>query len=122
MENNYATMISKIENGTYSFRDNQEFIGWRNAHVAWKAYNGSVDAALVLYDELIPYWRLTHGWDDRINGWTWNLTNNTDKSRKYTSGTSMIPSRAFLIAILKAYYIDKEASNDRLQEVGPENL
>jgi len=65
--------------------------------LAWKAYNGSLDAAKALHDALLP-------------GWEWNIDagdgayveNRGDFGFPYTADIPNMPARAWLLAILTA--------------------
>lgn len=71
---------------------------------AWTAYvdamEGSLDAAKALHEALLPGWRVSigHGEDDAIEATVFLNT-----AGSFMSASDEIMSRAWLIAILKAY-------------------
>jgi hypothetical protein len=73
-----------------------------NTWMAYKAYNGDLNAAKELHEAVVPEWRVTHAFG-LISGEmaTFNLTHN-EKISTYVSAKSVNPARAWLIAIIEA--------------------
>lgn len=67
-----------------------------------RAYNGSMDAALSLFEAVLPGWRVTHMWGGCADDWRWNVTKGDGPTADYASGQDDQCSRALLIAILEA--------------------
>lgn len=97
-------LIEAVEAGTVRPYVIEEMAARIFSHYAWPkagpAYNGSLDAAVALKDALLP-------------GWAWGITQNHDQDpcalainedlRIVERACSPTPSRALLLAILKAY-------------------
>lgn len=69
----------------------------------WKSYNGSLDAAKALHDELLPGWGFCIYNNNNFELPTVFLNNPDKDTTKEVDSESSSPSRAWLIAILKAY-------------------
>lgn len=75
---------------------------------AMRAYNGSLDAAKALHDDVLPGWTTTHAHGHRFN-WSWNLTKIENSGKRYACAESTTPARAWLCAILKALIAQEES-------------
>ena len=92
-------LADKVEAGTATPADFVEKGLMENISApksAWKAYNGSLDAAMALHEVVLP-------------GWEWHLGPSNAKVYPYNgsplkswSGMSDNPARAWLLAILRA--------------------
>lgn len=66
-----------------------------NGRMAW---SGSLDAAKLLHEALLPGWRWTRHHDGEIEVWATGVL-----SRRWGRSDDKDPARAWLLAILKAY-------------------
>ena len=93
-----AGEISKGVTGLKAFEQfSRNAFGLYQSNAAWRAHNGSLDAALALHEVLLPGWR----WDldAACNAGVWN---SCDLLPAIT-GEANTPARAWLLAVLKAY-------------------
>jgi hypothetical protein len=90
-------------------------MGW-DTNLLWKAFNGSVDAALAMFAALLPGWDVVR-WDQASNlaGSPWGCEvgyfdgSNPSKNRKAYSGHDYPdPARALLLAVLEALIAKEE--------------
>ena len=64
-----------------------------------------MDAALSLFEAVLPRWRVTHMWGGCSDDWKWNVTKGDGPTADYASGQDDKCSRALLIAILEALVV-----------------
>ena len=80
---------------------------------AWRAFNGSLDAALALHEALLPGWALERlnkwpGTNGQCTAYLWG-THEEDGERWHNAKDGRVdangptPARAWLLAILRAY-------------------
>jgi hypothetical protein len=74
------------------------------------AYEGSIDAALALIDKVLPEWRFNVGSEANSDGFVADISNSEWTVTR--SGLSSTPSRALLIATLKALIYIEETKSD----------
>lgn len=95
-----AGLISKGVTGLKAFEQfSRDAFGLYQSNAAWRAYGGSLDAALALHEALLPnrYWKLEE-WD---GAWTAEIPFSALIKHEATDEHSA--ARAWLLAVLKAY-------------------
>lgn len=111
-------LIEAVETGTAT---EFQFHTWRpgltgtikESKTMWRAYHGSLDAALALHEALLPGWaleRLTKwpGTNGQCTAYLWG-THERDGERWHNAkdgrvdASTTTPARAWLLAILRAY-------------------
>ena len=108
-------LLAKVEAGTAIPYDLIKLFSDKDYRYAYAAYDGSLDAAHDLHEAVLP-------------GWDWCVTNDAaragemfgpmatiakpDQSPHIFQSSSGTPSRAWLIAIIKALIAEADASPD----------
>ena len=98
-----AKLIEAVEAGELGWNRlatlAEEVMPPKEAALAATAYNGSLDAAKVLHEELLPGW--FPGMSQNIHSGYWFAWVQT-RQDKHFSATEADPARAWLLAILRA--------------------
>ena len=107
-----AGEISKGVTGLKAFEQfSRNAFGLYQSNAAWRAYGGSLDAALALHEALLPGWRMDALWQGGTlcrneNDWSCRLRCVSEKRRAIGNDEREAlptPARAWLLAILRAY-------------------
>ena len=103
-------MIAAVEAG--GWRGAPDFLDHRQHMAGFRAFNGSLDAALALHEALLPGWHPLVGQNVHHHYWHANVQRIGEDGLIECEGCTdqAIPARAWLLAILKAYRA-KETDN-----------
>ena len=101
-----AGEISKGVTGLKAFEQfSRNAFGLYQSNAAWRAYGGSLDAALALHEVLLPGWvaRVTTGSASAGVKYSHCTVEDWDDGTEVDANNQPTPARAWLLAILRAY-------------------
>lgn len=107
-----AVEAGEIRTGVTGLKSFEQFsrdaFGLYQSNAAWRAYGGSLDAALALHEVLLPGW-IVHDFSNNSRSMGWTMVIASEAGDYHTShaggkvGFCETPARAWLLAVLKAY-------------------
>ena len=95
-----AELIAKVEAGEWPGKNVLHEINDTYGFDAWRAYDGSLDAAKLLHEAVLPGW--FGGVSENIHGHGWYGWVQTNE--RHMDARSDNPARAWLLAILRALH------------------